>query len=163
MCERSSWLRSITLCAMDKLSPSERSRRMALVRGRNTKPELFVRCLLHRLGYRFRLHRRDLPGKPDIVLPRFQSLIFVHGCFWHGHDCRRGARLPMQNAVYWRCKISRNVARDAQQIITLERAGWRVAMVWECELRDVEALTERLVRFLKHGEDQDRRMEVNSD
>jgi DNA mismatch endonuclease (patch repair protein) len=100
--------------------------------------------LLHRLGYRFRLHRRDLPGSPDIVLPRWRSVVFVHGCFWHGHDCARGARTPQTNRDYWSAKIARNRARDAGVAEALTERGWRVITVWECQMADDTALGERL-------------------
>lgn len=129
--------------------PTElRSRTMRAVKSRNTSPELALRRLLHGAGYRFRLHRKDLPGSPDVVLPGRKSVIFMHGCFWHGHDCARGARQPKTNAEYWRAKISRNVERDAANIAALHDAGWRVAVVWECELKDEPTLAAKLSRFL---------------
>ncbi len=132
----------------DHLTPSARSRNMARVRGRDTKPEVAVRRLLHGMGYRFRLHRKDLPGKPDIVLPRHRRVILVHGCFWHGHlGCRRAAR-PSTNADFWNAKIDRNVERDAITAAALEAAGWKVLTLWQCETRDNGALAERLKQFL---------------
>jgi DNA mismatch endonuclease, patch repair protein len=122
----------------------DRSAIMRAVKGRNTTPEKRVRSLLHALGCRFRLHRADLPGKPDIVLPRRRIVIFVHGCFWHGHDCARGARVPKENRPYWEAKIARNRARDEGQQAGLETLGWRVVIVWECEAKDTEALAARL-------------------
>lgn len=119
---------------------------MARVKGRDTGPERAVRRLLWSAGYRYRLNRRDLPGTPDIVLPARKAAVFVHGCFWHGHDCARGARQPKANAEYWRAKIARNVARDARNTEALESAGWRVAVVWECELKAPEPLRARLAR-----------------
>ncbi|MBE7219196.1 MAG: DNA mismatch endonuclease Vsr [Caulobacteraceae bacterium] len=121
---------------------------MARVRGKDTGPERAVRRLLTRMGLRYRLQRRDLPGSPDIVMPGRRVALFVHGCFWHGHDCRRGARQPKQNADYWRAKIARNVARDAGATDRLRALGWRPLVVWECELRDETALTARLVSEL---------------
>jgi DNA mismatch endonuclease (patch repair protein) len=121
---------------------------MRQVRGRNTKPELFVRRWLHREGFRFRLHRADLPGKPDIVLPRYGAVIFVHGCFWHGHKgCPRSA-LPTSNRVYWETKIARNIERDRRSQRQLRRLGWRVMILWECRLKDERTLDKRLRRFL---------------
>lgn len=117
---------------------------MRAVKGKNTRPEQAVRSLLHRLGYRFRLHRRDLPGTPDIVLPGRKAVVLVHGCFWHGHDCKRGSRTPKANAEYWIKKISRNKDRDQQTRSALAALGWRVLVVWECEIKDREALAERL-------------------
>lgn len=111
---------------------------MQAVRSRDTKPELRVRRLLHAMGYRYQLHRRDLPGTPDIVFTRRRKVIFVHGCFWHGHDCKRGNRQPIRNAQYWREKISRNKRRHRQQIAELVRLGWCPITVWECELRQIE-------------------------
>jgi len=130
---------------------AERSRIMRAVRSVNTRPEMTVRRLLHAMGYRYRLHRRDLPGAPDIVFPGRRKLIFVHGCFWHGHDCARGARAPAANADYWRSKIARNVARDADHLAALRLAGWDVLIVWECQLkvRERPALTALLRDFLE--------------
>jgi len=121
---------------------------MRAVKGKDTAPEMSVRRMLHKLGYRYRLHRKDLPGKPDLVFPGRNAVIFVHGCFWHGHDCKRGARIPKTNTEYWTEKICRNVKRDAQAIKDLEAAGWRVFVVWECDLRDLDTLKDRLVAFL---------------
>lgn len=126
----------------------ERSAVMRAVKGRDTGPERRLRSLLHAMGYRFRLHAADLPGKPDIVFRGRARAIFVHGCFWHGHDCRRGARAPKTNAEYWREKIARNVARDARNEAALRGAEWGVETVWECELRDAESLRARLAAFL---------------
>jgi DNA mismatch endonuclease (patch repair protein) len=122
---------------------------MRAVPGKNSSAELTVRKALTRLGARYRLHRRDLPGSPDIVLPGRRLAIFVHGCFWHGHDCRRGARVPKANAAYWTAKIARNQARDLAAQAALSGAGWRVELVWECELRDAEGLTGRLRAMLE--------------
>ena len=121
---------------------------MRAVKSSDTAPELAVRSMIHRLGFRFRLHRKDLPGKPDLVFPGPRKVIFVHGCFWHGHDCARGARMPKANAEYWRGKIGRNVARDAKHLAALKDAGWRTAVVWECELKDQGKLQKRLETFL---------------
>jgi DNA mismatch endonuclease (patch repair protein) len=126
-----------------------RSEIMRRVKGRDTAPEKTVRSLLHRLGYRFRLHRADLPGRPDIALPGRRAAIFVHGCFWHGHDCARGARLPKTNAGYWTAKIARNRARDARALADLDRLGWRATVVWECGLADLEATARMLKAFLR--------------
>ena len=129
---------------MDNVSPEKRSWTMAQVKGRNTGPEKAVRSLLHRMGYRFRLQRADLPGKPDIVLPKHRTVIFVHGCFWHRHTGCKRASMPAANSDYWKRKFERNVTRDAQNRIALESGGWRVLVVWECELRDLTALQVRL-------------------
>ncbi|AZV18972.1 very short patch repair endonuclease [Mesorhizobium sp. M7A.F.Ce.TU.012.03.2.1] len=128
----------------DRISSADRSKLMGRVRSKNTAPELAVRKALHAAGFRFRLHRRDLAGRPDIVLPRFRLAIFVHGCFWHGHDCRRG-RLPEDNAEFWAKKIDRNKARDAAAHATLSQAGWIVETIWQCELKNgLEPLIEHL-------------------
>ena len=121
---------------------------MGRVKGRDTGPERAVRRLLWSAGYRYRLNRRDLPGTPDIVLPGRRAAVFVHGCFWHGHDCPRGARQPKANAEYWRAKIARNVARDARNQAELTALGWRPLVVWECELKRPETLSERLATEL---------------
>ena len=117
----------------DIVSPAVRSRMMAGIRGKNTKPELLLRSELHRLGFRFRLHRQDLPGRPDLVFPKRGAAIFVHGCFWHGHDCHL-FRLPKSRTEFWKEKIAGNVARDQRQIAALKEAGWRVGIVWECAM-----------------------------
>jgi DNA mismatch endonuclease (patch repair protein) len=121
---------------------------MARVRGRDTKPELLVRRALHQAGYRFRVHARDLPGTPDLAFTRRRTAVFVHGCFWHGHDCARGAREPKTNAEYWRAKIARNRARDKAIGEALAAIGWRAVTVWECELRSPEATLDALMRAL---------------
>ena len=132
----------------DVYPPAKRSAVMAAVKGRDTKPELIVRRLIWRLGARYRLHRRDLPGSPDIVLPGRRLVVFVHGCFWHGHDCARGARVPKANRDYWLAKVGRNRARDLETCAKLEALGWRVEAVWECELKDRAALEARLRAIL---------------
>jgi DNA mismatch endonuclease (patch repair protein) len=131
----------------DVFTPAQRSAVMARVKSKNTKPEMLVRRAAHALGYRFRLHRKDLPGAPDLVFASRRAVIFVHGCFWHGHDCARGARMPKANAAYWRAKIARNRARDAASTQALEADGWRVLTVWECELKR-DDLPDRLSAFL---------------
>lgn len=124
---------------------------MRAVKGKNTAPERLVRSLLHQAGYRFRLHAADLPGKPDIIFRNRKKAIFVHGCFWHGHDCKRGARMPKSNTQYWENKICSNIARDARSLEALKALGWSVAIVWECELGKAEATLTRLVSFLEDG------------
>ncbi|MGP8252600.1 MAG: very short patch repair endonuclease [Terracidiphilus sp.] len=119
-----------------------------MVRSKNTGPELKVRSLLHLLGFRFRLHRADLPGKPDIVLPKHQTVLFVHGCFFHGHSCPRAQREPKTNSDYWRRKRQRNSERDAASLSALKEAGWRPIVVWECELNNMPSLTRRLRKEL---------------
>jgi len=122
---------------------------MSRIRGKNTSPEMIVRKLLHSLGYRFRLHLRDLPGCPDIVLPKHRLLIFVHGCFWHMHSCRYGKVVPKTNAEFWQNKRSGNVKRDRKRIRELQKLDWKVVTVWECETRDIEKLKRKLLRFPK--------------
>lgn len=129
-------------------TPEQRSAVMRRVKSKHTAPELKLRKLLTSLGYRYRLHRADLPGKPDFVFPGRRKLIFVHGCFWHGHDCPRGARAPKNNADYWQAKIARNRARDAAHQTKLAETGWRVLTVWECEMKDDASLVGRLRAFL---------------
>lgn len=119
------------------------------MRSKDTRPEMLVRRLAHRLGYRFRLHRRDLPGSPDLVFPARRAVIFVHGCFWHQHDCLRGARRPSSNAAYWHPKLARNVERDRDARQQLENKGWRVLVLWECEMRHADELPRRLTSFLE--------------
>ena len=118
----------------DPFSKEKRSEIMRAVKGRDTGPEVALRKALHRRGLRYRLNVKDLPGKPDLVFPRFRAALFVHGCFWHGHDCPRGARVPKSNRAYWTAKIARNKARDAANAERLAAAGWRVIIAWECEL-----------------------------
>lgn len=125
-----------------------RSRTMRAVRSKDTTPELIVRRLVHSLGFRFRLHRKDLPGSPDLVFPSRRKVIFVNGCFWHGHDCPRGARQPKTNAEYWAAKVARNRERDRQAAQELLGAGWEVSTLWECELKDKETLQARIISFL---------------
>lgn len=128
--------------------PARRSRIMRAVRSTDTRPELLVRRLLHRLGYRYRLHFPALPGKPDIVFTRRRKVIFVHGCFWHGHDCPRGRREPKRNAIYWRTKIEGNVRRFERQKNQLHQEGWAVMTLWECELKEIDRCTDLLLRYL---------------
>lgn len=133
---------------MDKVSSEQRSRNMAAVRSRDTKPELVVRSALHSLGLRFRLHQTSLPGSPDIVLKRHKAVVFVHGCFWHGHDCARG-KVPTTRRDFWLPKLARNRERDAIQVRELKILGWRILTVWECETRDEAKLLRRLARWFK--------------
>jgi DNA mismatch endonuclease (patch repair protein) len=130
----------------DVYSKEIRSRVMSRIRKRNTKPEIAVRRVLHMLGYRFRLHRQDLPGVPDIVLPRHRAVVLVHGCFWHQHTCPLG-KVPKSNLAYWRPKLRRNQRRNAQTAKALERLGWKVVVIWECESTSLD----RLERILRAG------------
>lgn len=125
---------------MDTLDPVRRSANMAKVRGKDTGPELRVRTVAHRMGLRFRLHRKDLPGKPDLVFPKHRLAVFVHGCFWHRHEGCRRATTPSTRREFWEAKFAATVERDARQTAALESAGWRVLVLWECELKDDEAL-----------------------
>lgn len=131
----------------DRFTPEERSRIMSNIRAKNTRPEVLVRRLLHGMGYRFRLHQKNLPGKPDVVLPRHRKIIFVNGCFWHGHKCKRGSR-PSSNAKFWNDKIDGNMSRDLRKREELEKLGWNVLTVWECETKDVEQLANQLRTFM---------------
>lgn len=122
---------------------------MRAVKGTDTAPELAVRRMVHAMGYRFRLHRADLPGKPDLVFPGLRRVIFVHGCFWHGHDCARGARMPKAHADYWSAKIGRNRTRDGAHLEALREDGWRALVIWECELKELARVKRRLAAFLR--------------
>lgn len=134
----------------DHVDTQTRSKIMASVRSKDTKPELVVRRFLHRQGYRYRLHRKDLPGSPDIVFPSRRKVLFVHGCYWHGHRCRWG-NLPKSNATYWHDKIRANRERDARNVSDLRLLGWDVHTVWQCELRDKPSAFERIVEYLRPG------------
>lgn len=134
---------------MDRISPEQRSANMRAIRGKHTSPEMMVRKLLTAMGYRYRLHAKELPGKPDIVFRRRKSAIFVHGCFWHQHGAGCSAsHVPTSNTGYWKPKLDRNVARDAKHLTALAADRWRVLTVWECECKDTAKLTRRLRRFL---------------
>jgi DNA mismatch endonuclease, patch repair protein len=132
---------------MDRLSSKKRSWLMSRIKGRDTTPELRVRRMLYAMGYRYRLHRKDLPGKPDIVFGPAKKIIFVHGCFWHGHKCPKG-RLPKSNKSFWNRKIDTNKIRDRKNIRKLKALGWRVLTVWQCELKDIAVARRRIVDFL---------------
>ncbi len=138
----------------DVFSPEQRSAVMRAVKSGDTLPERIVRKAVCTLGFqhRYRLHSANLPGKPDLVFAPMRKAIYVHGCFWHGHTCKRGARAPKDNASYWQAKIARNRARDAAALEALSRAGWRALVIWECETRDGEGLRRRLRRFLGRGD-----------
>ncbi|MDD4891163.1 MAG: DNA mismatch endonuclease Vsr [Phycisphaerae bacterium] len=131
----------------DMVDPVRRSQIMARIRSANTGPERIVRRLLHGLGYRFRLNRADLPGKPDLVLPRHQTVVFVNGCFWHGHTCKDGRR-PKSNRAYWNRKLRRNAERDETNARCLRGMGWKQIVVWECECSDADRLERRLEKLL---------------
>ncbi|NHN89046.1 very short patch repair endonuclease [Acetobacter conturbans] len=136
---------------MDYLTPDQRSANMGRVRGKDTQPELAVRRALHAMGYRFRLHRRDLPGTPDIVLPRYRLVLFVHGCFWHRHaDCPR-CTTPRTRREFWEAKFAANVERDRRHTAALEADGWTVRVLWECKLRPTAQLQETLSGIVDDG------------
>lgn len=136
---------------MDSLQPDHRSENMRRIRSENTKPELVVRRIIHSMGLRFRLHAGDLPGKPDLVLPRWKTVVFVHGCFWHGHTCRRGSatRKPKSHVDYWLEKLAKNCERDRRQARRLRSLGWRRLVVWECETKNLDKLRQKLARLFR--------------
>ncbi len=138
---------------MDTRTPQQRRRIMQAVKSRNTGPEMIVRRLLHGMGYRYRLHRKDLPGKPDVALVSRRKAIFVHGCFWHGHGCPKG-RLPKSHLDYWGPKLAENGKRDKKKEERLRSLGWSVLVIWQCETADVEALALRLQDFVGNREKQ---------
>lgn len=132
------------MCA-DILTPEERSLMMGKIKGRNTKPEMIVRSLCHSMGLRFRLHRKDLPGSPDLVFPKYRLCIFVHGCFWHRHPGCKYAYIPKSRPEFWLPKLARNVERDREKEETLRALGWRVGVIWECETRNVDNLRMKII------------------
>lgn len=134
---------------MDRLTREHRSWNMSRIRGRDTKPELLVRSILHRLGFRFRLSPYKLPGTPDVVLVRHRAVVFVHGCFWHRHARCRFAYTPKSNRAFWTTKFERNVSRDSQAVAALRALGWRTVIVWECEIAEIGKLTRRLEKTLR--------------
>lgn len=135
--------------AMDSLTPAQRSERMSRVKSKDTKPEVRVRRLVHSLGYRYRLHSRKLPGCPDLVFGGRRKAIFVHGCFWHRHPGCKNTRLPKSKLDFWKSKLEENRKRDLRNQETLRQLGWEYLVVWECETRDVERLTKKIVEFLE--------------
>jgi DNA mismatch endonuclease (patch repair protein) len=137
---------------MDIWSKKKRSEVMSNIKGKNTKPEMNLRSQLFRQGFRFRVHKKDLPGKPDIVLSKYKTAIFVHGCFWHYHkDCREG-RIPQSNNAFWKAKLEKNVERDAKHKVDLEKLGWNVIIVWECEIeQSLTAILEDVVCKIRTG------------
>jgi DNA mismatch endonuclease (patch repair protein) len=134
---------------MDRITPEHRSWNMSRIRGRDTLPEKRVRSLLHRLGFRFSLRRKELPGKPDIVMPARRAVVFVHGCFWHQHAECRNATMPSTRRSFWEAKLRGNVTRDARMGQQLEALGWQVITIWECELADEDLVAKRLTTMLK--------------
>ena len=137
---------------VDPFTPEMRSWVMSRVRAEDTSPERVVRSLVHRLGFRYRLHRRDLPGKPDLVFSSRRKIVFVNGCFWHGHRCKRGNRMPRTNSSYWQRKLAKNIARDSLNRAKLKGLGWDMLTIWECQVRDRKELADMLMRFLKQSE-----------
>ncbi len=135
----------------DHLTKEKRSWNMSRIRSKDTKPELIVRSLLHRMGYRFRLHRKDLPGKPDIVLPKYKTVIFVHGCFWHRHKGCKGRTTPSTNKEYWDKKFLRNIEKDKANRRDLKKAGWKVIVIWECESKKTAAIKKKFREINKIG------------
>lgn len=132
----------------DSISPERRSYNMSRVRGKDTKPEKLVRSILHRLGFRFRKNVSELPSKPDIVLPKYKTIIFVHGCFWHQHEGCKKSHLPKSNIEFWQDKLAKNVARDKLSVEKLISEGWSVFVIWECETKNIEELERKLLSLL---------------
>ncbi len=133
----------------DNLTAEQRKRNMTAIKSRHTKPEIIVRSIVHRLGFRFRLHDKKLPGKPDIVLPKHKKIILVHGCFWHIHNCKRGNVTPKTNVEYWQTKRLRNVERDEQNLEFYRKEGWQVLVIWECQTKGLPTLETILENFLR--------------
>ena len=133
---------------VDVHSKTQRSYNMSQIKCKNTKPEMIVRSLVHRMGYRYSLHRKDLPGKPDLVLTRHSKIIFVHGCFWHMHNCRYGRVKPKTRAKFWQKNRQGNVERDRKNLRQLRKDGFKVLVIWECQTRNIDTLTKKLSKFL---------------
>lgn len=131
----------------DIYSKSKRSEIMSHISSKETRPEIIVRKFLFANGFRFRKNVNKLPGKPDIVLPKYKTIIFIHGCFWHGHTCKRGL-LPTTNVEFWKYKIDGNIERDKQNVVELEKRGWLIIIVWQCEIRNIKLQKERLAKLL---------------
>ncbi|HZQ12595.1 MAG TPA: DNA mismatch endonuclease Vsr [Pseudolabrys sp.] len=134
---------------MDRISTRRRSANMRAIRSTGMKPEILVRKIVHKLGHRFRLHRRDLPGKPDLVFGPKRKVIFVHGCFWHQHSNCIDGRVPKSNLGYWKAKLARNIERDAENINALKLSGWQPLVIWECETKNITKVSTRIKRFLR--------------
>lgn len=132
----------------DRLSPAKRSENMRRIKGQDTKPEMIVRRFVHSMGYRYRLHAPDLPGKPDLVFPKLRKVILVHGCFWHLHKGCREGRIPGSGCDYWVPKLLRNVERDSKNLAAIRKLGWKVLIIWECEIEKNERIDKRLIQFL---------------
>ncbi len=142
----------------DVFTPEKRSEIMRAVKSADTGPEIRLRKALHAKGFRYRLNVTTLPGKPDLVFAKYRAVLFVHGCFWHGHDCQRGARIPKSNTAYWRAKIARNVKRDHENIAALQRHGWSVKISWECDLKDLPKEANKVAGWLKSRKTKGRRV-----
>jgi len=136
---------------VDHLSKKKRSWNMSRIRSKNTEPELIVRSLLHKMGYRFRMHRKDLPGNPDIVLPKYKTVIFVHGCFWHRHKGCKRCSTPSTNKDYWQAKFDRNIQNDVKNKDALKKIGWKVLAIWECETTNTEMLKIIIQKKMENG------------
>ena len=136
----------------DKISKEVRSRNMAAIKSKNTKPEIIVRRFLHRHGYRFRLHRKDLPGNPDITLTRYKTVIFVHGCFWHQHKKCKNAVMPKTNVTFWQDKLKGNIRRDIKNVKLLKEKGWKVITIWECEVNSEHHLSNLIIKIRTKNE-----------
>lgn len=131
----------------DHLTKEMRSWNMSRIRSKDTKPEMIVRSVLHKMGYRFRLHRKDLTGKPDIVLPKYKTVIFVHGCFWHSHKGCKRCTIPSTNKSYWLAKFERNIKKDSTNKTLLKKMGWKVLVIWECEIKEINSLQRKLAKI----------------
>ena len=136
----------------DTLSPNERSKRMSLIRGKDSSPELKLRRLVHGMGFRYRLHVKDLPGKPDLVFPSRRAVIFMHGCFWHRHPGCKLARMPKSKSDFWRSKLEGNRERDLRNQEMLKKLGWHVLVIWECEMENIEKVSNKVREFLQGRE-----------
>jgi DNA mismatch endonuclease (patch repair protein) len=134
------------------MTDAKRSANMRAVRGKDTRPEKIARCAAHSLGLRFRLFRKDLPGRPDLTFPKWRSVLFINGCFWHQHEGCAKSRLPKSNTAFWGSKLSRNVSRDATQLAELSRNGWRVLVLWECEIPNRDAARTKIARWFKKSD-----------
>jgi DNA mismatch endonuclease, patch repair protein len=143
---------------VDHISPEHRSRNMSLIRSKDTRPEITVRSVLHRLGYRFRKNVKKLPGTPDIVLPKYKTIIFVHGCFWHCHEGCRKSNKPKSNSDYWNSKLLKNMERDIKHQKNLADLGWQVSVIWECETKNKEDLESKLLNILHTAEKNQRKL-----
>jgi DNA mismatch endonuclease, patch repair protein len=146
----------------DIVTPEVRSRMMAGIRGKDTKPEMIVRRGLHAMGFRYRLHDKSLPGKPDLVFPKYKAVVFVHGCFWHKHDCRY-FKWPKTRPEFWRSKISANVRRDCLVFEELRKAGWRIGVIWECALRQTRDPVEQIYNLSDWLHSENRQIEIAED